>query len=383
VHVLYNSRNCAVSVPSRVSSEARHAAVAKARHILDQRNQVEASRLLTSLRFGYFEEYDTVFGEWSHAQLHACVSVKDHDHLGSAGRDIAHQIARAFSDAGHPVDAIAVHVDTTHVSPNRDPLALTPKEVKRVVTWIGESGGYLGDRNVAGSGYFTYASIEQFYADLDLPCSPESMSGTTLQRFVEILTNAPPAHQARIVAAIIERCQPGPQHAHRTDALRHELEGLVGRVMGVAVTSPNPVSASAVVRHALEDARELLRARGATSAVDRVHTALHGYLRHLCEEIGEAMPEEATIPNLLTRLRQKHPRLQEVGPRPQEITSVLRSLGGAIDALQPVRNRASVTHPNKELLPEPEARFIVNTVHTIFNYIEAKVTAPPGDRHEG
>lgn len=42
------------------------------------------------------------------------------------------------------------------------------------------------------------------------------------------------------------------------------------------------------------------------------------------------------------------------------------------DALGPVRNRASIAHPNIELLAEPEAMLVINVGRTLLNYLDAK-----------
>ena len=46
-----------------------------------------------------------------------------------------------------------------------------------------------------------------------------------------------------------------------------------------------------------------------------------------------------------------------------------------LDALNPVRNQASVAHPNPELISEDEAFLVVDTVRTLLNYLERKRTA--------
>ena len=49
---------------------------------------------------------------------------------------------------------------------------------------------------------------------------------------------------------------------------------------------PAPPTITSVVERALADAETLLREQGPTSAVDRVHTALHGYLLAACQRHG-------------------------------------------------------------------------------------------------
>jgi hypothetical protein len=61
------------------------------------------------------------------------------------------------------------------------------------------------------------------------------------------------------------------------------------------------------------------------------------------------------VTDLFKALRQQHPKLQAVGPRGQEIQQIVRSFSAVLDALNPLRNKASVAHPNQVLLDAPEA----------------------------
>lgn len=115
-----------------------------------------------------------------------------------------------------------------------------------------------------------------------------------------------------------------------------------------------------VVRRALDDVDALLKKGGPTSAVDRVHTSLHGHLQYLCESAGIEYDRDETNVTLLKKLRQQHPRLQDLGPRSQDIVKILNAFASVLDALNPVRNNASVAHPNKELLGREEAELVVN-----------------------
>lgn len=225
--------------------------------------------------------------------------------------------------------------------PKRDPQALSPGEIQRIVNrWIGVEGGYLGD--------FTYASHAAFYPEYcDLDIDPYQYEGTTRQRFIEILSSQPPPNQARIIRGVLERF-PLDQRQHpdtRTPELRDELLQLAERCEGHMVPGSVPPNASVVVARAISDAEALLRSSGATSGVDRVHTALHGYLIALCD--GEGIPHrpDETMTACLKALRRKHPRLQDLGPRARDIERVLNSCAAIMDALNPVRNRATSLIP--------------------------------------
>jgi hypothetical protein len=74
-------------------------------------------------------------------------------------------------------------------------------------------------------------------------------------------------------------------------------------------------------------------------------------------------------------LRKQHPALQANGHRAQDIESILNGLNTVLSAMNPIRNRASVAHPNETLLDEAEARLAINAGRTIFHYLDAKVEA--------
>ncbi len=48
-----------------------------------------------------------------------------------------------------------------------------------------------------------------------------------------------------------------------------------------------------------------------------------------------------------------------------------------MDVLNPIRNSASMAHPNADLLEDPEAMLVINAARTILHYIDAKRESPP------
>ena len=52
---------------------------------------------------------------------------------------------------------------------------------------------------------------------------------------------------------------------------------------------------------------------------------------------------------------------------------VYKSMAVIVDALNPVRNRASGDHPKELVLEEPEAMPIVNTMNTLLHYLDARL----------
>ncbi|HUR54843.1 MAG TPA: abortive infection family protein [Gemmataceae bacterium] len=82
---------------------------------------------------------------------------------------------------------------------------------------------------------------------------------------------------------------------------------------------------------------------------------------------------DPTILALFTLVRNRHRAFATGGPRAEEITKICRAMGVVMDSLNPIRNHASVAHPNKELLEEPEAMLVINTTRTIIHYPETKL----------
>lgn len=246
---------------------------------------------------------------------------------------------------------------------------LTRGEILRVVNrYIGVSGGYLGD--------FSYRTHAEFYPEFCdiLDIDPYEHEGTTRERFIEIVENASPMDQAKIVRGVLKKYPLGSE-PHRTQEMFDGLERMASRLEGGAsVPSPQPTITTTTVDRAISDAEALIQQGGATSAVDRVHTCLHGYLMAVCDEAAIACPPEPTLTQLLNELRLNHPHLQARGPRGQDVVKVLRSFGAVLDALQPVRNKASMAHPNQSLLDEAEAMLFINATRTVVHYIDRKVT---------
>jgi hypothetical protein len=76
----------------------------------------------------------------------------------------------------------------------------------------------------------------------------------------------------------------------------------------------------------------------------------------------------------IERLEAEHPSLADLGPRAQDIKTVLNASASILDALLPVRNQGSMAHPNADLHGEAEARLIINVERTLLNYLDAKLS---------
>ncbi|MCD1143902.1 abortive infection family protein [Kocuria sp. LUK] len=237
--------------------------------------------------------------------------------------------------------------------------------------FIGVSGGYLGD--------FSYRTHAEFYPEFcDLPqIDPDSpeYSGTTRERFIQILSSRSQREQAAILRGLLDRFAEDADENEDRARMRLTMTEWIWKLESTSpVRVDLPSETRAVVIRALNDADALLSQFGATSVVDRVHTALHGHLHAMCEAAGLSVAKDATLAALLKSLRTSHPALVPSGPRAADITRMLQAMGTVLDALNPLRNHASVAHPNRELLGEHEAMLAVNAARTIFVYLESKIS---------
>jgi hypothetical protein len=244
---------------------------------------------------------------------------------------------------------------------------LTSGQINRLVyKYIGVNGGYLGD--------FSYNSHAQFYAELDLPISPKDLPGTTRERFMSILETADPSTQAKIVEGILEK-YPAASSDIRSQALHDEIRSWIPKLRaGGGVLSPILARPSEVVERALSDAEFLIANSGAVSGIDRLHTALHGYLKQACSDAAILpVDRDPDLTKLLKQIREHHPKFKARGARADDIASLQNALASIVSVLNPIRNRASVAHPNDALLDAAEAHLVINCVRTLLHYLEAKL----------
>jgi len=249
---------------------------------------------------------------------------------------------------------------------------LTNLEIMKIVhQYIGvSSDGYLGDFS-----YRTHSDFYPNYCELDI--NPNEYQGTTRERFTTILSSSSPHVQAKIVRGVLERFQLNTQESvppTRTKELHKELLNMAQRLEGSSsVLSPDPQISSAVVERAIADVEALIQSSGAVSGVDRIHTALHGYLLAVCDTQKIVYGKDETMNALFKLLRLHHPEFQDLGTRSEDIERILKAFATIMDALNPIRNKGSVAHPNKELLNKEEAMLVINVTRTLLHYLDSKL----------
>lgn len=139
------------------------------------------------------------------------------------------------------------------------------------------------------------------------------------------------------------------------------------------VPPPSPRITSKSVDSALADAELLARSRGPANAVDRVHTAVHGYLRAALERSGGTAPPLASVTELFKRLRGQDERLRDLVASGDSTKRIVMALASIIDAANTVRNTASAAHPSPERLDSAEAMLVINAARSFIHYLDSKL----------
>ena len=250
---------------------------------------------------------------------------------------------------------------------------MTPREIDRLVEdYIGTNGGYLNN--------FSYSIHDAFYhryCDLDVDVAAYRAKGLTTRRaFIAILRDAKPRDQAKIIRGVFEMIPPPEKvtadAARKRYALHKQLLDVAARLEADGhIETPEIAETSEVVFEALKDAEVLLKTRGPKSAVDRAHTALHGYLKRLCSDRG-VVPTDPSLTAVFKVMREQFPKFSATIPHDAEAKRLFGSMASALDSLNTIRNRATLAHPNELLLDAPEAMLYINLSRAVLGYIEAK-----------
>jgi hypothetical protein len=232
-------------------------------------------------------------------------------------------------------------------------------------TYIGVIDGYLGD--------FSQRTHREFYpAYCDLTIDPDAFPGrTTREKFIAVLAASDARTQNSILRGVARKYPQGSE-AHRTPEAFKHLARLIHKCSSdLTVAAHDPKVSSTVVKQALADAAVLLRERGAASAVDRIHTALHGYLEALCSRHGLPAKEGANVPSLFKCVRSHHPALRDTSDASPSVKA-LQGLAQVVEALNTARNHNSLAHPNDALLDTHDATLALNCANALIQYLDSK-----------
>ncbi len=256
---------------------------------------------------------------------------------------------------------------------------MTTREINKLVEdYMGTDSGYLN--------HFSYSKHDRFYhtyCELDIDVASYRAKGlTTRNAFIQILKDSSPREQAKILKGVFEMLPPPEEGTDELSSkkikLHKELLAVAARLAADGqVETPEIIQTSEVVFEALKDAEVLLKGRGPISAVDRAHTALHGYLKKLCIDRGKQLPPDPSLTTIFKVLREQFPEFSAVIPHDAEAKRVFGSLASALDSLNIIRNRGTLAHPNELLLDAPEAMLYINLSRAVLAYIESKTNNKP------
>jgi hypothetical protein len=247
---------------------------------------------------------------------------------------------------------------------------LTKPEIYMIAnSYIGVKHGYLGDFS-----YKTHAEFYPYFCNINIKIS--DYKGTTREKFLKILENSERSVQAKILRGVLmkypvnffpEEVRPLKQEiSEKIESLIRQLENLSG------VSSEKLIITNETVERAISDTKVLLERNGATSGVDRIHTALHGYLKEVCKQGGIDLADNDNLTQVFKKLKTSHPKLNSGEYKQNDINQIISSFSNTLDKLNPIRNKASLSHPNEELLGEDEAMLVIDSAHTVLNYLNRK-----------
>lgn len=247
---------------------------------------------------------------------------------------------------------------------------IVPKSIERIVELIESQANIL---TTTGTGGGTFDDFEATYKKQD----------RELRSALNSLGMRPPFPWRSLWEWHGYYKQNLPTYAERRTCildLRNKAEDqLENLATSSGVSSPEPSFTSAVVRLSLQEAERQIGQGHPLSAVDRVHTAIHGHLRLLCGEEGITFANDASVTALMKLLRKYHPALATSSPYGGEIGRVLNAMSSILNELNTIRNNGSMAHPNENLLGEAEAMLAVNAGRTILGYLDAKLSAPAAE----
>lgn len=247
--------------------------------------------------------------------------------------------------------------------------------------YIGGEGGYLGN--------FTYASHAQFYpmycgVDID----PNELQGTTRQRFTQILSEAEALVQSKILQGVIDICtleyfEDRFNEGYLTKNEFEQKKRIHGNILNWITELKGQgllevkdlVYNYEFVQETLDQCQTLISQPNCRSAVDRAHTALHGYLKETCKNAGQTIKENnPKIQDYWSKLKQEHPSiLIDHSQSHLPINQIVNAIGKLLENLNEIRNNKSYTHPNEEIIGEDEARRVINLFRSILHYIDSKI----------
>lgn len=125
------------------------------------------------------------------------------------------------------------------------------------------------------------------------------------------------------------------------------------------------------LRRAIGDASIFIGQGKYSSCIDRVHTAIHGYLRSKLDDLEVSYEESDMMPKLFNLLYREWETLNN-SDLDDMMLKALRSASATLDVLNDIRNRHSLAHPNDNIIGENEAKLVLGLAESISRYINKR-----------
>ncbi|HGP0623458.1 TPA: abortive infection family protein [Serratia marcescens] len=151
------------------------------------------------------------------------------------------------------------------------------------------------------------------------------------------------------------------------DAIRKIIEN---DKQGV-VPQPTIQTPSQLFYAAIEDAENSLTRGEPQNAIDRIHTATHLHLQHLCNVKHISFSNEA-ITGLIVKLRDNYKAVNGF-TNDNPIVKILIGAGTIFDGLNNLRNHHSMTHPGNTLLDKNDALLAINISRALMSFLDKKL----------
>lgn len=253
---------------------------------------------------------------------------------------------------------------------------MRPRDINKLVE------DYIGTTDAGYLNHFSYSSHDRFYhhyCDVEVDVQSYRDQGlSTRKAFTAILKDLDPRSQAKVIRGTFEMLpppeQPDDEEERKKVRIHNELLAVAAQLESDGLVNlPVPANTSEVVYSALQDAETLLATSGPVRAVDRAHTALHGYLNHLCATRGITMPPDSALTYVFKIVREQFPEFSGPICHDDHAKRLFGSLAGALDSLNTIRNRGSMAHPNEVLLEAAEAMLYINLSRAVISYLETRL----------
>lgn len=147
------------------------------------------------------------------------------------------------------------------------------------------------------------------------------------------------------------------------------IEGYISGDVLKTVTATPVNNTNENIYNVLKDAEALLETRGPGEAYDRIHTALHGTLKLMCDNNAIARTDKNRVDELLSLIN-NHLKAQKDSERNKLVFEMLRSAIAILNKTNELRNHHSNAHANATLLNDADAKFSINLIRSIISYVD-------------